>query len=142
MPAQSKVSKSVTLHPWPWPGAPWQRIHLDFTGPFEGRMFFVAVDAHSEWPEVCLMDSTTASKTIQVLRSMFGRYGLPEVLVSDNGPQFVSDEFARFLKANGVKHMGYAPFHPTTNGLAFKHSLKSSRGSTSLQERLDAFLPH
>ncbi|KAI4899548.1 hypothetical protein NFI96_026864 [Prochilodus magdalenae] len=144
----SSVSKSVTLHPWPWPGAPWQRIHIDFTGPFEGRMFFVAVDAHSKWPEVCLMDSTTASKTIQVLRSMFSRYGLPEVLVSDNGPQFVSDEFARFLKANGVKHMDSAPFHPATNGLAesfvqtFKHSLKSSRGSTPLQERLDAFLLH
>ncbi|KAI4893623.1 hypothetical protein NFI96_008846, partial [Prochilodus magdalenae] len=44
--------------------------------------------------------------------------------------------------------MGSAPFHPATNGLAesfvqtFKHSLKSSRESTSLQERLDAFLLH
>ncbi|KAI4884332.1 hypothetical protein NFI96_019149, partial [Prochilodus magdalenae] len=112
-----------------------------FAGPFEGRMLFVAVDAHFKWPEVCLMDSTTASKTIQVLKSMFSRYGLPEVLVSDNGPQFVLDEFARFLKANGVKHMRSAPFHPATNGLAerfvqtLKHSLRSSRGSTSLQER-------
>ncbi|KAL6463598.1 hypothetical protein MHYP_G00279890 [Metynnis hypsauchen] len=95
-----------------------------------------------------IVEAPAPVNTIQVLRSMFSRYGLPEVLVSDNGPQFVSDEFSRFLKANGVKHMRSAPFHPATNGLAerfvqtFKHSLKSSRGSTSLQERLDAFLLH
>lgn len=52
------------LHPWPWPAAPWQRIHIDFAGPFEGRMFFVVVDAHSKWPEVIVMDSTTSEKTI------------------------------------------------------------------------------
>lgn len=41
------------LHTWPWPGSPWQRIHVDFAGPFEGHMFLVAVDAYSKWPELC-----------------------------------------------------------------------------------------
>ena len=40
------------LHPWVWPTKPWQRIHVDFAGPFMGRMFLLAVDAHSKWPEV------------------------------------------------------------------------------------------
>ncbi|XP_059413408.1 uncharacterized protein K02A2.6-like [Carassius carassius] len=134
------------LHPWPWPGAPWQRIHIDFAGPFEGRMFLVVVDAHSKWPEVHVMDSTTSSKTIQVLRGLFSRYGIPETLVSDNGPQLTSDEFGSFLKANGVKHVRSAPFHPATNGLAerfvqtFKRSLKAYKEPISLQQRLDAFL--
>ncbi|XP_062389531.1 uncharacterized protein K02A2.6-like [Sardina pilchardus] len=134
------------LHPWAWPGAPWQRIHVDFAGPFQGHMFMVVVDAHSKWPEVHLMSSTTASKTIQVLRRLFSRYGLPEVLVSDNGPQFTSSEFDTFMKSNGVKHIRSAPFHPATNGLAerfvqtFKHSLKRSSGTVSIQHRLDAFL--
>ncbi|XP_016343694.1 uncharacterized protein LOC107689988 [Sinocyclocheilus anshuiensis] len=69
--------------------------------PFEGHMYLVVVDAHSKWPKVCVMDSTTSAKTIQVLRTLFSRYGLPEVLVSDNGPQFTSEEFQTFLKANG-----------------------------------------
>ncbi len=100
------------LHLWKWPESPWQRIHVDFAGPFEGHMYLVVVDAHYKWPEVCVMDSTTSTKTIQVLRTLFSRYGLPEVLVSDNGPQFTSEEFQTFLKANGVTHTRSAPFHP------------------------------
>ncbi|KAJ8346504.1 hypothetical protein SKAU_G00279050 [Synaphobranchus kaupii] len=108
----------VPLHPWMWPSSPWERIHVDFAGPFEGHMYLVVVDAHSKWPEVHIMDSTTASKTIQVLRGLFSRYGIPHILVSDNGPQFCSEEFSAFLKSNGVKHIRSAPYHPATNGLA------------------------
>lgn len=77
---------------------------------------------------------------------MFGRYGLPEVLVSDNSPEFTSVDFRTFLKRNGVKHMRTAPFHPATNGQAerfvqtLKRSLKASRGTLTLQHRVDAFL--
>lgn len=141
-----KAPGPAPLHPWTWPGSPWQRIHVDFAGPFQGQMFLVVVDAHSKWPEVHLMSSTTTTKTIQVLRGLFSRYGLPEVLVSDNGPQFTSHEFESFMKGNGVKHIRSAPFHPSTNGLAerfvqtFKQSLKRSTGTMSIQHRLDAFL--
>ncbi|KAI4887000.1 hypothetical protein NFI96_027939, partial [Prochilodus magdalenae] len=134
------------LHPWPWPTSPWQRIHIDFAGPFEGRMFFIIVDAHSKWPEVILMDSTSSARTIEVLRGLFSHYGVPEVLVSDNGPQFTSEEFTHFLTSNGITHKRSAPFHPATNGLAerfvqtCKHALKLSRGTASVQRRLDAFL--
>lgn len=121
-------------------------LHVDFAGPFEGHMYLVAVDAHSKWPEVHVMDCTTANKTIQVLRGHFSRHGTPHILVSDNGPQFCSEEFSTFLKLNGVKHIRSAPFHPATNGLAerfvqtFKHALKSSRGTAPVQQRLDSFL--
>ena len=49
-----------------------------------GGSYLIAVDAHSKWPEVHYMSSTTAAKTIQVLRTMFARYGIPEQLVSDS----------------------------------------------------------
>lgn len=81
------------LHSWPWPETPWQRIHVNFAGPLEGHMFLVVVDAHLKWPEVQRMDSITTLKTIQALRSLFSLHGLPEVLVSDNGPQFTLSEF-------------------------------------------------
>ena len=121
-----KTPNLTPLHPWPWPAVPWQRIHIDFAGPFEGRMFFVVhlVDANSKWPEVIVMDSTTSEKTIQVLRGLFSHYGVPEVLVSDNGPQFTSEEFASFLISNGVKHTRSAPFHPVTNSLAERFLLQ------------------
>ena len=106
------------LHPWLWPDAPWRRIHIDFAGPFLGHMFFVVVDAHSKWPEVEIMKTTISEKTIQVLRNMFARHGLPEQLVSDNGPQFTSSEFKQFMHKNRVKHILSAPYHPASNGLA------------------------
>ena len=92
------------LHPWVWPDKPWKRVHLDFAGPFMGRMYLIAVDAHSKWPEVIEMTSTTAQKTITELR-IFAAYGLPEQVVTDNGPQFVADKFATFMKMNGIKHI-------------------------------------
>ena len=68
-------------------------------------MFFLVTDAHSKWPEVNIMSSTTAVRTISVLREMFSRLGIPEQLVSDNGPQFLSDEFKQFMTTNGIKHI-------------------------------------
>ncbi len=135
------------LHPWLWPSKPWHRINIDFAGPFCGRMFLVVVDAHSRWPEVIEMKSTTAVATIQELRKLFAAYGLPVQLVSDNGPQFASGEFAEFMKSNGVKHIRSAPYHPSSNGAAerfvqaFKRATKASdRSNTSLNHRLNSFL--
>ena len=55
------------LHPWVCPSKPWQRIHVDFAGPFLGKMFIIIVDAHSKWPEVYEMGSTSTENTIAVL---------------------------------------------------------------------------
>ena len=63
----------------------WQCIHVDSVDHFQGTMFLVTVDAHSKWPEVSMMSSTTVSKIMDVLRQMFAAYGLPDQIVSDNG---------------------------------------------------------
>ena len=52
--------------------------------------YVIVVDAHSKWPEVIMIKSTTYMKTVEILRTIFFRNGLPEQLVSDNKPQFVS----------------------------------------------------
>ena len=105
------------------------------------------MDAHSKWPEVEVMSSTTSGKTIEVLRSMFARHGLPEQLVSDNGPQFTSAEFEQFLKGNQMKHILSAPYHPSSNGLAerfvqtLKRTLKASeKDGKTIHHRLAKFL--
>ena len=43
------------------------------------------------------MDNATSAKTIDKLQRVFARYGVPAQLVSDNGPQFESEEFHMFL---------------------------------------------
>ena len=40
--------KAAPLLPWEWPSRPWQRIHVDFAGPFLGTMFLIVVDVHSK----------------------------------------------------------------------------------------------
>ncbi|CAL9695388.1 unnamed protein product [Knipowitschia caucasica] len=137
---------AAPLHPWDFPQAPWYRVSIDFAGPFEERMFLVAVDAHSKWPEVAIMKSTTSEKTVKELGEMFSRFGSPVQLVSDNGPQLVSKEMSDFLQANGVQQIKSAPYHPATNGLAerfvqtLKHALKASQGQGTLHQRLHEFL--
>ena len=104
---------AVPLHPWIWPDAPWKRLHVDSAGPFLGKCF-----SSSRMPEVFMMLSTTAQHTIETLQTIFSHFGLQEQLVSDNGPQFTSDEFAEFMKGNGIKRILSSPYHPSSNGLA------------------------
>lgn len=135
------------VHTWEWPSAPWQRIHIDYAGPFLDHMFLIVVDAHSKWPEVFTVKNATAAKTVSLLRMLFARTGLPQQLVSDNASVFMGQEFQGFLKGNGIKHNTSAPHHPATNGLAerfvqtFKQSMKASgKEEVPLQQKVANFL--
>ena len=57
-------------------------IHIDYAGPFQNSMFLVVVDVHSKWPEVIPANSTTSSPTIEVLRDLFARHGIPEQIAT------------------------------------------------------------
>jgi hypothetical protein len=62
---------SSPLHPWEYPDGPWQRIHVDFAGPFFGKMWLLVTDAYSKWPEIISMKSITTERTVSELRNMF-----------------------------------------------------------------------
>ena len=55
-------------------------------------MFLTFEDAHSKWPEVIPMTTTSSARTIEELRKVFPTHGLPEQLVSEDGTQFTADE--------------------------------------------------
>ena len=143
---QSQKSPPVIpLHPWSWPSKPWTRVHIDYAGLFMGKMFLLIIDAHSKWLEVHPTTVTTSTATIVLLRKSFATFGLPEVVVSDNGSKFTSDEFETFLKKNGVKHVKMPPYHPASNGLVeravqtFKSGMKKlSEGS--VETKVSRFL--
>ena len=109
---------TLPLIPWNWPTRPWSRLHIDYLCPFLGHMWLLIVDAHSKWLEVFPMASTSSSATIQCLRDVFSRFGIPDRIVSDNASYFVSAEFGEFMTKNGIKHSTSAPYHPVSNGLA------------------------
>lgn len=81
-------------------------------------LLFVLVDAFSKWVEVVPVTSPSAVVTINCLRNIFATHGIPDLLVSDNGPAFVSAEFREFLRRNGIKQILIPPYHPASNGAA------------------------
>ena len=92
-------------------------------------MWLILVAALTKWPEVVQMSSTSSECTIEVLRSMFSRYGIPHIIVSDNGTQFTSALFKQFCERNGIHHKLSAPYHLSTNGEAerfVKSSIKAN----------------
>ena len=75
-----------------------------------------------------VMKNTTARATIEVLRKWFAKFGIPMQLVSDNGPQFISNEFEQFMGMNGVKHIRCSAHHPCSNGGAERFVQTMKRG--------------
>ena len=107
-----------------------ERVHMDFLGPFKGKMYLIIIDSFSKWPEVYEMGKIDASSTVDKLRQYCVRCGLPKKIFSDNGRQFTAAEFQSFCQVNGIKHATSAPFHPSSNGAAenavrsFKNGIK------------------
>ena len=87
----------VPLNPWKWSSRPWALLHLDFAGPFLGKMFLIAIDAHSKWIEAACTTTTSLKVVIEELRTIFAKFGIPETIVTDNGTGFVSQEFESLL---------------------------------------------
>ena len=138
------VPAKAPLHFWEFPQKPWSRLHIDHAGPFLGKYFFVLIDAYSKWLEVHIVNSTSSEVTIQKLQQIISTHGLPEQIVSDNGPAFTSHEFKDYMKQCGIHHIRTSPYHPSSNGLAeravqtFKSSLKKLEGN--VKTRLFIFL--
>lgn len=129
-------------HHWEQPQGSWQRIHVDFAGPENGYYYFIIVDAFSKWVEVIPTRTTTTEFCLRELRKLFTNFGLPLMLVSDNGPQFTSHLFKEFLETNFIVHSTTANFHPSTNGQAERfvqtikkhlHAMSSQSGDIHLK---------
>ena len=108
------------FHPWEWPIQPWGRLHLHYAGPFMGHMYLAIMDTHSKWMNVEVMQHIMAEKTIQKLRSVSSTHmhGVPQKIVTDNGPTFCSEQFQAFTKESGIRHIFSAPYQPSPKGLA------------------------
>uniref|UniRef100_A0A8R1EHM1 Integrase catalytic domain-containing protein n=2 Tax=Caenorhabditis japonica TaxID=281687 RepID=A0A8R1EHM1_CAEJA len=137
-----KTTRKVPLEPWTTPDRVWQRIHIDYAGPDNGQYYLVVVDAKSKWAEVAIVKSISSVSTVRTLKSIFSTHGYPETLVSDNGTQFVSREFASMCEEYGIEHIRSPAFHPQSNGQAerfvdtLKRGLKKLKGEGSVDTEI------
>lgn len=112
------VPKHNITSKWTATIRPVSRIHIYFFH-FEHRTFLLIVDSFSKWLEVEWMrKGTNASEVLTKLIEYFARFGLPDVLVSDNGPPFNSHLFKSFLKRQGIEVLNTPPYNPASNGQA------------------------
>nr|KAG5700576.1 hypothetical protein BaRGS_015372 [Batillaria attramentaria] len=115
----SKLKPEVRepLMPSAVPERPWSRVAMDM---FElnGKLYIVVVDYLSRWAEVRLLQAETSKAVILAVKSIFAIHGIPEVVVSDNAPNFASAEFADFAKSYGFTHTTSSPRYPQSNGEA------------------------
>lgn len=78
----------------------------------------MVVDYFSRYIEVANLPKLITATTVERLKVIFARFGIPETLVTDNGPQFASCEFAEFSRDYDFKHVTSSPRYPQSNGEA------------------------
>jgi len=99
------------------PSRPWAKIAADLCE-FDGRQLLVVVDYFSNFIEVERLHTTTTRAVTRVLSAMLARYGSADTLVTDNGPQFTSSEFAAFCAEWQINHVTSSPHFSQCNGKA------------------------
>ncbi|KAI4895127.1 hypothetical protein NFI96_030604, partial [Prochilodus magdalenae] len=118
---KTTITHDAPLQPVPLPTAAWEKVSVDIIGPFEKappecRFAISLVDYFSKWPEVAFAPRVDTATIIQFLTAIFSREGNPRTLISDNGPQFLSAEFADLLKECGIRHLRSSVYYPRANG--------------------------
>ena len=108
-----------SLKPYPVPTCPWQVIGTDLCE-INKKDYLVMVDAYSSYPEVIPLSSQSSDAVIKGMKVTFTRHVIPDVVHSDNGPCYRSQEFADFKNKWGFKHVTSSPHFPSSNGLVEK----------------------
>ncbi|GJS86015.1 reverse transcriptase domain-containing protein [Tanacetum coccineum] len=113
---------------------------LDILGPLQegpGKLKFiiVAIDYFTKWMEAKPLAKTTGKEVKRfVWENIACRFGLPRVIVTDNGTQLVNDPFKSWCEKWKIKQMNTEVAHPQANGLvewankSLMHGLKARLG--------------
>ena len=114
--AELAINPVEPMIPSSLPDRPWQKLGADLFY-YRGKNYLLVVDYYSRYPEVAELSSTTSRNVISALKSMFSRHGIPDLLHSDNGPQFSSEELNQFAKSYDFELSTSSPYYPQGNGL-------------------------
>ena len=85
---------------------------------WKGHQYLLVVDYFFRCIEIAHLTQNTSSAVIEHVKAIFARQGIPEVVISDNGPQFNSRDFVKFSETYGFTHLTSSPLHPQGNGEA------------------------
>ena len=109
--------RAQPMTPSELPELPWQKVATDLFE-WNNDNYVLVTDYYSRYIEVAKLNRSTAGEVILRLKSIFARHGLPEVVVSDNGPQYSSELFEQFAEDYQFEHITSSPYFPQANGEA------------------------
>ena len=114
------------LQPHELPSRPWQKIAADLFH-LGQQTFLIMVDYWSNFFEVVEIHKKTAQAVITQLKVQFARHGIPEVLITDNGPEFDNQEFKNFSSQWQFEQRTSSPRYPQSNGKV-ENAVKTCKG--------------
>lgn len=115
-----KAKTKEPLMPREVPNGPWQMLGVDLFH-FMDAEHLLIIDYFSKFVEVIRLNTTDATSVINVLKNIFVRFGIPQIICSDNGPQFDNYKIKQFAKDWNFKHETSSPYWPQSNGMVERH---------------------
>ncbi len=107
--------RSEPLITTPLPQRPWHRLGVDLCE-YGNKSYLIVMDYFSRYLEIAHLTRTTTQQVVGRLKNMFAHHGIAEEVITDNGPQFTSAEFATFGEYYGFSHTTTSPHFPQANG--------------------------
>ncbi|XP_062713612.1 uncharacterized protein K02A2.6-like [Aedes albopictus] len=117
--SSSQCRPPMTTHQIP--EYPFQRVNIDLGEIKQGGekvVMMVTADSFSDFIEVDFINDTKTKTIVAACKRNFARHGTPQVVVTDNGPQFDNEEWSRFAKDWSFAHVTSSPYHAQGNGKA------------------------
>ena len=100
---------------------------------YKRNYYLVIVDYYSRWIEIKQLTNLTSDCVISRVKTVFTTHGIPDVVVSDNGRQFVSDDFRKFAKSWCFASYTTNPYSPQGNGMA-ERAVQTARRLLDIDE--------
>ena len=127
-----------TLQSHSVPDRPWQKVGVDLFS-VDDKDYLVTVCYLSNFFEIDRLYQTSARTVVNKLKAHFARYGIPDTIVSDCGPQFTSELFTKFVSDWRIEHIKSSPHYPKSNGKA-ESAVKAAKKVVKSQDPFLALL--
>ena len=130
--SQPRPAARAEMVPMPLVSKPFQRIAMDLVGPLprtqRGNRFILTIcDYATRYPEAIPLSNTEAVRITRELVGEFARVGVPDEILTDQGPNFMSSLLQELYQLLQIKRIRTTPYHPQTDRLVehFNGTLKA-----------------